>query len=762
VSPGFAAVLIPVLVLLPGYCLLPAGYPRRLRLPFVVFASVVLTSVIGLVLMAVGHFSVPLLAAVEAPLVLVRLRSRRWPGLELKVHLPIIILLAVVVTFAVLTAGEPFDANGDAGVYTISAIHLGETGRWTWMLDEVVPEDVPEELVVYETPYVSPWREVAPGFVVRGRRVVPQFFPLFPMWGAIFGGWLGIRGVLAANLMGALMMLLGCDALFRLLVGRFWRFAGLAAILLNPIFLVFLKYPSAEVFLAGILAGWLVWMVLFLRIPTVRSAVMPAALLALAILVKFFAWAVAGAVVIVLVLMPRRHLRAAVVFLALLTPAFALDAYLAAPHIKNHLGQLMILSGFKLVVMGCGGIVLLRVVWSKLVRIAPVALGGLYVISLVFLWTSAETSHLRDYAVLSGGLVVWGAAAGLCWYVWRRRSTWLVFPAFAFALLSLFLFLGSGDSPYYPFAARRYLPVTVPLGGLFLAYVARGSARIFRGLFPAARPVAAPIFVLMLAAAVLPPLWVQRSAVLVRQGKGFLDTLAELERVIPQGRRVLAMGHAWRYGPYLLLGGEAVFSLDLQSPGALLNIETLLQRHHGTLFLTDEDRKNGVVEVIEEARQGIRTTSRPPLVAAPPRGSKFRLFAVERSDWEVPARIDIGTDDQLLVAGFYAPAQADGRSFRWTGDRARILVGPGGQARFVWKAGGNPRIPLPASVFARGIHVGDARLEKGWQTSRWFDIPAGKGPALIEIQTPTFQPALLGRGRDRRNLGLCIDLVEIR
>ena len=761
-SPAIASALIPVLILLPGYSLLPRGYPRRLRLPFVVFASVGVTSALGLALMLAGHFSVPLLAALEAPLLLIRIRSRHWPGLELKGHLPIIALLAVAVTFAVLTAGEPFDATGDAGVYTISALHLSETGRWTWPLDEVIPEDVPEDLVVYEPPYVRPWREVAPGFIVRGRRVVPQFFPLYPLWGAIFGAGLGIRGVLAANLLGALMILLGYDALFRLLAGRAWRFAGLAAIILNPVFLIFLKYPSAEAFLAGILAGWLLWMVLFLRRPTARSAVMPAVLLALAILTKFFAWAVAGAVVIVLILLPWRRFRAVGVFLALLVPAVVLDAWLAGPHLANHFGQLMILSGFKLVLFGCGLVVLLRLVWSRVARVAPLDLGMLFLVALVFLWGSTGTSHLRDYAALSGLLVVWGAAAGLIWYLWRRRATWLVFPAFVFVLLSLYLFLGSGDSPYYPFAARRFLPVTVPLGALFLAYLARGSAGLLHRLFRAPRPLATAIAGLLLAAVVLPSLWIQRSAVLVRQGDGFLNTLAELERAIPGGRVVLATGQAWRYGPHLLLRGEPVFCLDLRPPGVLARIEDFLDRHPDALVFSAEKREKGVFETVDETRQSIRVTSTPPLSAAPPRGASFHVFGLEDGAAAAPGRLDVGTDDQLLVAGCYPPERAKGRSFRWTGGGARILVGPGEQVRFVWSRGGNPQKPLPVAVFARGLHIGDASLLEGWQTSRWFEVPEGEGPVLIELRTPTFQPALQGRGDDRRNLGLRLDLVEVR
>ena len=89
-------------------------------------------------------------------------------------------------------------------------------------------------------------------------------------------------------------------------------------------------------------------------------------------------------------------------------------------------------------------------------------------------------------------------------------------------------------------------------------------------------------------------------------------------------------------------------------------------------------------------------------------------------------------------------------------------VGAGKQVRFVWSREGNPQKPLPVSVFARGLHVGDASLLEGWQASRWFGVPDGEGPALIEIRTPTFQPALHGRGDDRRILGLRLDLVEIR
>jgi hypothetical protein len=734
-----------------------------LRLPFVIFASVVVTSALGLTLMLAESFSVPLLAIIEAPLLLLRVRARSWPGLAFASHLPVLVLATAAAVFAILTAGEPFDATGDAGVYTISALHLSQTGRWTWPIHEVVPEGVPEDLVVYEPPYVRPWREVAPGFIVRGHNVVPQFFPLYPLWGAVFAAWVGTRGVLATNILGALMLVLGCSVLFRLLLGRAWQVAGLAAIVLNPIFLVFLKYPSAEVFLSGLLAGWLLWMVLFLRRPRALAAVMPATLLSLAILTKFFAWAVAGVAGIVLVLMPWRRLGTAAVFVLAAAPAVTLDLWLAAPHLENHLGQLLLLSGFKLIVTGCGVILLLRLAWSRLARIVPLDLGVLYPVALVFLWASAENHNVRDFAVLNGPLVLWGAAAGLLWYLWRRRASWLLLPAFVFVIMNLYLFLGSGDSPFYPFAARRYLPITVPLGALFVIYLVRQLLHTVRRLSGVKRQLTAVASCVLVAAILLPALWIQRGAVLVDQGRGFLETLAELDSAIPPNRTVLATGRAWRYSPHLLLlRNRPVFCLDLRTVGVLPRVAEFVEQRPHTLLLSAEIRQADVLARVEETRREIKATTKPPLRAARPRTVVYSLFTVAEQWPNGSRKVDVGSDDQLLVAGCFAGERANDRSFRWTGGNARVLIATGAQMRFVWSRGGNPRNPLPVAVFARGQHLGDALLTGGWQTSRWFDLPPGKGAALVEIRAPTFQPALVGPSEDHRNLGLQLDLVETR
>jgi hypothetical protein len=205
-----------------------------------------------------------------------------------------------------------------------------------------------------------------------------------------------------------------------------------------------------------------------------------------------------------------------------------------------------------------------------------------------------------------------------------------------------------------------------------------------------------------------------------------------------------------------------VFCLDLNSPGALLQVADLLGDQPRTFVLTSERREAGVVEVIREYRPHIRATTHPPLTAAPSGGATFRLFGARREEPEQPGALDVGTDDHLRVAGFFGPEVSGDRSFRWTGASARIVVDQGDQVRFVWSRDGNPNKPLVVAVVADGVVAGYESLTGGWESSQWFPLPDGADPVVVEIHTPTFQPALQGRGNDRRNLGLRLDLVETR
>ncbi len=755
---SFDVFLLPILILLPGYCLLPHHYPSKLRLLFAVFVSFCITSVLGLVMMSVGAFSTALIAAFEVPLLLLRWRSRRWPSLCLREHLVVLGLFSALAAFAFLSAGEPFDADGDAGVYAISAQHLQQSGSWTWPLDDLIPEATEiRDLVISSRAYVNPWDEVAPGFLTRGDTVVPQFLPLYPLWGAIFGTAMPagheIYGILTASVLGVLMLLLAAGQLFSLFLPRPGVIIALVLLAGNPILLVFLKYPSAECFLAGLLAGQLFFTTLFLRRSSLRSGLLPASLLALAILTKFFAWAVSGGVFLVLFLLPMKRWHKTLPFLLLTVPAIALSLHFAGPHLSNHLGQLVLLEGFKLIIGACLILIVIRALWPRIENWAQFGLAAVFTGTIVFLWAAGEVSRsgigrfVHDFAALSGFPFLIAAVVGLGISCHRRRSIAHLLPAFVFVLLTSFLLLGSGDTIFYPFAARRFLVITVPLGCLYCATL------LYRSRMLA---------IVGTLAVLLPPIVTQRDAIFVQQGKGFLATLEELDKGIAD-QTVFATESMWRYTPHLLLNnGRSVFCFDTRN--GWRGFEPLLKTQNIVQLLSDTKIGPSNRLVASEKRKIIRASTTPPLKTGFVR-HEFSLGELRASDLEALSILTLGENDAFLVSLFHKPEVAGDRSFRWTGPQARIRMKSGAAVRFTWSPGGNPERPLPARIFANGQHLGFASVGAGWHTSRWFSLPPGadkQNEMIVEIRTHAFRPADHGSNSDQRLLGLRLHQIEVR
>jgi len=769
-QPFSAFLLVPLLLLGPGYGLLPESFPRRLRLPFVVFVSFGVMSITALGMVFLGCFSVPWLVVFAVGFLVLRLRSGFFPGLNLSKHRVVLLLLTLLAVFAFLTAGEPFDANGDSGVYAIAAQHVIRSGSWTWPLGALVPEGMPLDLVISTPNLVRSWSEIAPGFPVVGGTVSPQFFPLYPLWGAVFGWFFGTRGLLAANLLGVLLLLFGLEALSRLFLRGFLPLLVLLVAVLNPVFLIFLKYPSAEVFLAGILAGWLYWTVLFLRSPAVRNALVPAILISLAMVTKFFAWAVMGVLGVILVMLGTHRWRSSAVFFVAALIAVVTDLVVAAPHIENHFGELGVLVGAKVVVLAAVVLVLGRIVWSRLTNVLGRAAAVTYACVLPGFWFLGRLGNLEAFVILSGALVVMGSTLGLLWFLVRKRSIAVVFPGIVVMLLNIYLFLGSGDSPFYPFAARRFVPLTIPLGAFFVVYFVQNVGREIQWRRPMIRGNlrfrlgVGIVAVMILTSAILMPLWIQRSAVLVRHGNGFLHTLEGIRRILPDGDVVLATGRAWRYAPHLLLGREkSIFCVEIRSPEAMVRAVQFLDANPGALLLGSRSGSKKVLATVEERRSGIETTRTPPLHAGKPREVDFFLTGFDSLQGRPFPALDVGGNDRMLVKGCLPAEKVGNRTFRWTGRIAWFLVPPGKQMKFVWSKGTRPEDLLGVRVTCRGQVVGRVRIgTRGWTESEWFDIPQGAGRALVEIRTRTFEPAQRGEKKDNRKLGLKIDRVVVR
>jgi hypothetical protein len=325
-------------------------------------------------------------------------------------------------------------------------------------------------------------------------------------------------------------------------------------------------------------------------------------------------------------------------------------------------------------------------------------------------------------------------------------------PALVFGALTLFIAIGSGDSPWYPFAARRALPVTLPLAVLMWGSLIAGAIR--------KRTVLAGLLVIL---PVLPALWRQHEAVTVRPGTGFRATRDALAEAVPAGRTVLAFGETRRYAAHLaLLDDRQVVTVDDGARRELRALRGLASGSSDLLLLTDEWRDGGRLAEVEERRTGLEVVRSPPLRAAEPANRRFLLVEPSRAERRLTARLDVGRDDLLRIAGGYRPEAAGDRATRWTGPRAWILMPSGDAVRFVWSAGGHPDAPVPVDVLVNGRPVARARVPGPWSTSPWIGLPEGPSQQIIELRVPTFSPIRQdASGSDGRRLGIRLDRVEV-
>jgi hypothetical protein len=265
----------------------------------------------------------------------------------------------------------------------------------------------------------------------------------------------------------------------------------------------------------------------------------------------------------------------------------------------------------------------------------------------------------------------------------------------------------------------------------------------------------------LLFVALVPPLLSQRGAVAVANGAGFTATLDELRDSLVEARTTFALHQAWRYAPHLLGEGRPAYCLDLSDPLSLHALSDYLSTHPKASFVTNHRRREGVISRIEERRATLATTRTPPLVAGPERVVTFSVFRPSAQELRLGRRLDVGVGDHLRVSGCFGPERAGKRTFRWTTGRALFLVRGGSRVRLTWSKDGHPKKVIKVRLLCDGRKIGGARLKGGWQMSRWYEVPRSCGPMVLELEAPTFVPAVAHGGRDHRRLGVKVDLVEV-
>jgi hypothetical protein len=352
---------------------------------------------------------------------------------------------------------------------------------------------------------------------------------------------------------------------------------------------------------------------------------------------------------------------------------------------------------------------------------------------------------------------------------WRTRHLFPVLLALSFSAFYLYKPRVWND---YPFALRRFVPVTLPLLLGFAAFLlsllaSRRGARRFvaaglalalavlyaRDTAPIARYVdwrGAVRFVDDVARRFGPedvvvfeqprsihlvslPLWAEHGV-----------NALELARFNPDPDRLSHLVEAWR-GRWRNIYFVHTYRTDLCG----LFLERVEQKEFGTFEWYAYDRR--------------------------PRAPEFRSlrFTVSRvvppEELNVPSldEVDIGKSDDVQVSGFFDKEGGGDRTFRWTGACASIYLPgarPGAALSIMASA---ERRPLTSrarvAVSLSGRALGEFVAGPAW-SEHVFVLPSNlpPGPPVLRLDVPSWRPAnVFPDSRDTRDLGIMIDRIRV-
>lgn len=654
-------------------------------------------------------------------------------------------------------------------------------------------------------------------------RVVGQFPHLFPASIAIGYGLDGLSGARKASAVWAILGLLAVYFAGARLLGRPTAAAAAALLAVHLIEVWFARYPNAEVVMQALLfaailasarahgdgdgffapiAGWLLGLLLFLRIDAVLAIAGVGSGLALA--------ALAGG-------------RVRITFVASSAAVAGLAAvYLTGPMYPYLYPVLLFLSGLQwwhwllLALGGAAGCVAIAAgsrmpVLSRRVRaVAPVAAAGAVAVGAVYaLWLRHPGGRLTDYDAYAlrtfAGLyftlpAVLAAVAGYAvaarrWF-WRDPALFMTAAVFSFSV-----FYKLRIVPEHFWMARRFLPVILPAGLLFacalaLAGTTTGSARqrIIRGGLGAAFLVllaagyqrsARPILDHVEYAGIIPRL--EQLATMVHD-----DDLLLVESRDASDTHVLALPLAYIYDRDVL-----VLASRLPDKSVVASfLDWAHTRYRRVLFMGGggTDLLSSRWEVTAVASERFQVPEYEAARAVYPRAPRLKEF-----DYSIYALtptagdgasapdldVDVGFEDDLHVLRFHAKEAGAGFSYRWSRDVSYVvfasLPATVRQVTLWLDDGGRPPAAPPAEVtvaIERGydsdqlreppIEIGRIQV-RGALAPYTVSIPpalaaaaASGQPVRLKLSTSVWIPEQVLGTPDDRDLGVMVDRVLVQ
>ena len=474
-----------------------------------------------------------------------------------------------------LHPGEPIAGNWDPGVYLAQGAALAREGSYLFRDTASPLLEGSEKDTLY--PFDRGVRVKYPGFyLAEGRSDIlePQFFPLFPMWIAGLAASGSLRPALWLTGLLSLLSLVMVVKLGQRLGG--WVCAAVAGLLflLNPVQAWFAGFPTAEVlmqffFLAGLWC-WVLWLDEGLPAAAWIAGTCFALTMFTSVTGLFLAGLVAAAFAVQL--RQGRGAPGLVVPCVALLPLVAMQnlffttsyfegvaRYLPALLALFTRPWILVPALLGLLVLGVGLVPLGPGRKRRLLRLGRIgALAAFLAGMAAFLYLLAagdpEQSKLRILSAMVSRIHLVAAVVGVALLAWKRpRVGWtilLVVGAFTYLFLSSRMMVR-----LYPWAYKRYLPVTLPLVCLCAGYAWSKAAEW--GRHPLVRVLVLAL-VLVLAGRLL---YRGRSFAFHRDWAGLLGFTDRLAEALPPEGVVFA--DKWIATPLEFVHGRRVLPLQL-------------------------------------------------------------------------------------------------------------------------------------------------------------------------------------------------------
>jgi 4-amino-4-deoxy-L-arabinose transferase-like glycosyltransferase len=431
-----------------------------------------------------------------------------------------LVTLSIVMAVLYFRPHQFIFGGADAGVYINLGANLSRTGNW--LIRNPVLSAIPKAdyamLFREHPPYLIPRYNHLPGFYVSDNnagKILPQFYPLHPVWLAVAHG----LGGLQANLfMTPLWGLLGVLALYFAVREAFdRRTAAIAAAILavTPTQIWFSRYPTSEVLTLFLLFSGFYAFARHVRRGEIWSAVLAGLALGQVTLARPDMYFLLGLppIYAAYLHLKRQFSRR---FWTFTGPLLAMSAHSIVhaiwqnwPYLHNlyFLGDSLIPKNLAILLVGLIFVTTISIVFSRiaahhqntLIRLEPTwrTLLSIAAVSLVLLAVyayflrplQADPTHKVDYwygqstipdvepynlVRLGWYLSPLGVALGvlgIALIVYERIDgrTWaLVSTGIFFSILFLY---NSLNNPHHVYVMRRYVPAVIPTFAIGAAYV---------------------------------------------------------------------------------------------------------------------------------------------------------------------------------------------------------------------------------------------------------------------------------------------------